>query len=186
MAIRRCLFAVTLTLLVGCATRGRFLWEEYTAVGISSLSAGEYRRAEQFLNRALVKAEELGPQERGITLNGLGELYRHQQRYPDAERMFLRALEVKEAGLGRDHPDVATTLTNLGLVYLAEGRDGEAAPVLERALTIQETKLSKKNQALGRTMVALATAYRHLGREADAVALEKRAQTVLEGAAPER
>jgi tetratricopeptide (TPR) repeat protein len=182
--MRALTLGLAVALLAGCATSGRFLWEEYTSVGIASIGAGQYRRAEQFLNRALVKAEELGPREQGISLNGLGELYRRQSRNEDAERMFERALKVKEAGLGPDHLDVATTLTNLGLVYVAEGRDREAAPLLERALAIQETKLSAKNPVIGRTLAALAEAYRHLGRDQEAAPLEERARAFreLEGA----
>jgi tetratricopeptide (TPR) repeat protein len=161
-------------LLLGCATSERFLWEEYTGMGAASVAAGEYRQAEQLLTRALAKAEALTAKEQGISLNGLGELYRRQGRLPDAERMFLRSLDVKEAGLGRDHPDVAVTLTNLGLVYMAEGRDQEAEPLLERALAIQETRLPPKSAALGRTVTALVEVYRHLGREDKMHALETR------------
>jgi tetratricopeptide (TPR) repeat protein len=161
-------------LVGGCATSDRFLWEEYTGVGVASIGTGEYRQAEQFLTRALAKSEALGAKEQGISLNSLGELYRRQGRHQDAERLFLRALDVKEAGLGPDHLDVAVTLTNLGLVYIAEGRDQEAAPLLERALAIQETKLSPKSLALGRTRTALVAVYRHLGREDKAQALETR------------
>ena len=178
---RRLMLGLALTLLAGCATTSeRFLWEEYTSVGIASIGAGQYRQAEQFLNRALVKADGLGAKEQGISLNGLGELYRRQHRLQDAERMFARALQVKEAGLGLDHPDVAITLTNLGLVYLAERRDAEAAPLLERALAIQQSKLSKKSAAMGRTLTALAEVYRHLGREAEAGPLEERARSIRE------
>jgi Tfp pilus assembly protein PilF len=173
-------FGLAAVLFAACATSERFLWEEYTSVGVASIGAGQYRQAEHFLKRALVKAEDLGPREQGISLNSLGELYRRQRRHEDAERMFTRALQIKEAGLGPNHPDVATTLTNLGLVYLAEGRDQDAAPLLERALAIQERKLSAKNPAIGRTLAALAEVYRHLGREAEAGPLEERARVFRE------
>ena len=171
---RLVLLLAVVTLLAGCASSERFLWEEYTGMGAASVAAGEYREAEQLLTRALAKAETLSAKEQGISLNGLGELYRRQGRLPDAERMFVRALNVKQASLGRDHLDVAVTLTNLGLVYIAEGRDQEAEPLLERALAIQETKLPPKSAALGRTLTALVEVYRHLGREDKAQALETR------------
>jgi Tfp pilus assembly protein PilF len=172
--------AVTVVLLTGCAMSARSDWEDYTRKGIDSVRSAQYRQAERYLHRALVKAEELGPREQGISLNSLGELYRRQRRHEDAERMFTRALQIKEAGLGPNHPDVATTLTNLGLVYLAEGRDQAAAPLLERALAIQESKLSAKNPAIGRTLAALAEVYRHLGREVEAGPLEERARVFRE------
>jgi len=177
--------AAALLLLTGCASNERFLWEEYTAAGLSSIGAGHYPRAEQYLTRALAKAEELGPQEQGISLNSLGELYRRQRRNSEAEHMFIRALEVKEAGLGRNHPDVAVTLTNLGLVYLEEERPEKAAPLLERALSIQETR-SSKSAARARTLAALAVAYHRLGRDAEAAVMEDRARATTEQEAPER
>jgi tetratricopeptide (TPR) repeat protein len=186
LSVRALALGLVLVALAGCASSARLLWEEYTSEGISSLGAGQYGRAEQFLNRALGKAEELGAQERGISLNSLGELYRRQGRARDAERMFLRALAVKEARLGADHPDVATTLTNLGLLYVAGGRDQTAAPLLERALLIQETRLGPQHPALARTLATLADAYRHLGREHDAFVLDVRARMLREEPAPGR
>ena len=157
---------------VGCASREHFLWQEYTSEGIAAVGAGDYPRAERFFARALAKANDLGPKEQGIALNGLGELYRRQGRLGDAERTLLRALEVKEQGLGPNHPDVATSLANLGLLYVANGRELDAAPLLERALAIQERRPEKASWL--RTMATLAEVYRRLGRDHDAFVLETR------------
>ena len=167
--------AVVLAALVlaGCASRAQFLWQEYTSEGIAAVGNGDYPRAERFFTRALAKANELGPKERGIALNGLGELYRRQGRLDDAERTLLRAVEVKEQGLGPNHPDVATSLANLGLLYVANGRELDAAPLLERALAIQERRSPEKASWL-RTMATLAEVYRRLGRDHDAFVLETR------------
>jgi len=167
-------WALAATLLAGCASSERFLWQEYTSEGIAALGANDFRRAEAFFKRALAKAQELGPRERGIALNGLGELYRRQGLHANAELMLRRAIEVKEGGLGPDHPDVATSLTNLGLVYAAAGRGIDAAPVLERAAAIQEKNGGEKSPSLPRTLTALAQVYRQLGREHDAFVVETR------------
>jgi len=172
--------ALAAALLTGCASSERFLWQEYTSEGIAAIGTGDFRRAEAFFKRALAKAEELGPQERGIALNGLGELYRRQGRHADAERMLRRAIEVKEEGLGPDHPDVATSLTNLGLVYAAAGHEAEAVPVLERAAAIQEKNAGDRAPGLPRTLTALAQVYRQLGREHDAFVVETRVKLLPE------
>ena len=177
--MRACAVALALVLLAGCASSERFLWEEYTGLGVAAIAAGEYRQAERFLNRALVKAGDLGPTEQGITFNGLGELYRRQRRLEDAERMFTRSLALKEEALGPDHPDVATTLANLGLVYLAEGRDEEAVPVLERALTIQQSA-TVRPATLERTLAALAEAYRRTGHDEKADEADERRRQLRE------
>jgi tetratricopeptide (TPR) repeat protein len=173
-------------LVAGCASSERLLWEEYTSAGLQAYGAGQYGRAEMFLNRAAKKAEDLGPQELGRSLNNLAELARRQGRAAEAEHLFARALAVKEAGLGRDHPDVATSLNNLAQVYVAQGRDVAAVPLLERSLGIQEKTLDPEHPVLRRTLTLLAVVYRHLGRADEAFILDVRAHLLREDPAPER
>ena len=175
-----------LLLLAGCASSERLLWEEYTSEGLRAYGAGQYGRAQMFLSRAAQKAEELGPQELGRSLNNLGELARRRGQTAEAERYFARALAVKETGLGLDHPDVATTLTNLAQVYRAQSRDAEAVPLLERSLAIQEKALDAEHPVLRRTLTLLAEVYRQLGRADDAFIMEVRARMLREAPARER
>jgi tetratricopeptide (TPR) repeat protein len=163
--------------LVGCASRDRFLWEEYMSAGVQAGRAGHYEEAERHFKRAATKADELGPQEMGRTLNNLGELYRRQGRLADAERMFTRSVAVKEV-LGPDHPDIATSLNNLAQVYIAQGRVAAAVPLLERSLAIQEKTLTGEHPALARTMTTLAQLYRAVGRDNDAFILEVRTKLI--------
>jgi tetratricopeptide (TPR) repeat protein len=171
---------VAALLLAGCASNERFLWEEYTTAGIQAVRVGQYARAEQLLTRAAQKAEGLGPQEMGRSLNNLAELYRRQGRAAEAERYFTQALRVKESELGEDHPDVATSLNNLAQLYVAQGRDFEAAPLLERSLAIQEKALDAEHPVLGRTLTLLGEVYRHLGREDALVEVEARKRLLRE------
>ncbi|HEY2828440.1 MAG TPA: tetratricopeptide repeat protein [Pirellulales bacterium] len=61
-----------------------------------------------------------------------------QGKYAEAAKLAQQALEIDEAVLGPDHPEVASALSNLGSMYQAQGKLSQAAPVLERALQIQE------------------------------------------------
>lgn len=172
-------------LVAGCALSERARWEDYTDQGLASFRGGQYNRAEAYLNRAAREAEALGPVEMGRSLNNLGELNRRRARTaPDAqrrarlaeaERLFRRALAVKEVGIGPDSPDVATTLNNLARLYTDEGRLEEAIPLLERSLAIQEKALDTEHPLLGRTLRSLAAVYRAVGRDHDAFVLEARA-----------
>eukprot|EP00971_Amphidinium_carterae_P009387 185501-Amphidinium_carterae.1 len=49
-----------------------------------------------------------------------------------------RALQIKEAHSGPDHPEVARTLVNLGIAYGDLGDAAKKRDYLERALQIQE------------------------------------------------
>jgi tetratricopeptide (TPR) repeat protein len=175
-----------IVVLAGCASSERLLWEEYTSAGLQAYAAGQYGRSEMFLNRAAQKAEELGPQELGRSLNNLGELARRRGNAAQAERFFTRAVAVKEAGLGTDHPDVATSLNNLAQVYVGQNRDAEAVPVLERSLAIQEKALDAEHPALRRTLILLAEVYRRVGRAQDAFIMEVRARILREEPPPKR
>jgi tetratricopeptide (TPR) repeat protein len=52
--------------------------------------------------------------------------------------MLERALHIREAAYGPNHPYVATTLNHLGRVLRDLGRPADAKPMLERALRIQQ------------------------------------------------
>ncbi|WP_396687740.1 tetratricopeptide repeat protein, partial [Microcystis aeruginosa] len=44
-------------------------------------------------------------------------LYRSQGRYPEAEPLYLEALDLIKRLLGDNHPGVATSLNNLAELY---------------------------------------------------------------------
>jgi len=52
----------------------------------------------------------------------LGNLYRKQGRYGEAEKTLKPSLEVLENKLGKDHPQYAKTLDQLGSLYRELGR----------------------------------------------------------------
>ena len=43
-----------------------------------------------------------------VPLNNLASLYQVTGQYAKAEPLYQRSLEIREAKLGKDHPDVAT------------------------------------------------------------------------------
>ena len=53
--------------------------------------------------------------------------------------MLERALKIKEAHYGPDHPEVAKTLANLGNAYGELGDAAKSRHMLERALRIFES-----------------------------------------------
>ena len=68
-----------------------------------------------------------------------------QGRYEKAEPLYQRALEIREAQLGPEHPDVATSLNNLAELYRLQGRYEEAEPLYQRALGIFEAQLGPEH-----------------------------------------
>ena len=62
-----------------------------------------------------------------------------------AEASQTRALAIKEAAYGPDHPEVALTLTNLGTVQQTLGRVPEARKSYARALNIFASRLGDEH-----------------------------------------
>ncbi len=59
----------------------------------------------------------------------LATVYCDQGRYADAEPLFLRALEIREARLGPEHPQTRELRDRLADLYVSWGHDDEAAEI---------------------------------------------------------
>src|SRR5438067_723910 len=83
-----------------------------------------------------INQKEVGPDhpDVAVSLDNLGELYRMQGRYMEAEPLEKRALAVREKALDPGNEAVAKSLNNLALLYNAQGRHAEAEPLYERSL----------------------------------------------------
>ena len=70
------------------------------------------------------------------SLNNLALLYASQERYEEAEPLYLQALSLRKKLLGEEHPSVAISLNNLAGLYQSQGRYEEAEPLYLQALSI--------------------------------------------------
>jgi tetratricopeptide (TPR) repeat protein len=66
----------------------------------------------------------------------LAALYESQSRYPEAEPLYIQALEISKTELGDRHPFTATSLNNLAVLYCYMKQFEQALPLLEQALDI--------------------------------------------------
>ncbi|NCR58490.1 MAG: tetratricopeptide repeat protein [Microcystis aeruginosa LL13-06] len=72
-------------------------------------------------------------------------MYQSQGRYPEAEPLYLEALDLYKRLLGDNHPLVATSLNNLAGLYDSQGRYPEAEPLYLQALAIAEQALGENH-----------------------------------------
>ncbi|MGP0074311.1 MAG: tetratricopeptide repeat protein [Bryobacteraceae bacterium] len=93
---------------------------------------GRLKEAENLLCAALVAASDDDLIRAKIARN-LGELYRRQDRFSEAEGMYRSALELRRKNLPASSIEVAYSLNNLGEIYRVEGRDWEARNLMETA-----------------------------------------------------
>jgi tetratricopeptide (TPR) repeat protein len=76
---------------------------------------------------------------KGRLLYGLAEYrYRVLGTYAEASPLYKRALAVRQAALGPEHPDTASSVEGLALLCQAQGGFAQAQPLFERALAIRE------------------------------------------------
>ncbi len=112
----------------------------------------------------------------------LGILRRQQGKFPEAERLYRRALAIRERQQGPNHPDVAVVLNNLAALEAAEGDEAAAQPLLERALTIRQTAFGDEHVLTAQSLNNLALLYAAQGNTAAAEPLYQHALAILEKA----
>lgn len=130
----------------------------------------------------LAEAERTGRDDLALagTLYRAGILRRQQGDLAEAERLYRRALAIREREQGPNHLDVAAVLNNLGIVEAAQGNEEAARPLLERALSIRQTALGKAHLLTAESLNNLALLYAAQGNTAAAEPLYRRAVAILE------
>jgi serine/threonine protein kinase len=168
----------------GPQTRGvllDLLGRTYRDLGLDEKAVQAYERA------VAVRREALGPEhpETMVSLTNLADLRREVDddnrmiglaraylaagRRDEAIPLLERTLKLREATLGRGHPDTIATRANLGEVYLAERRAEEAIGSLEPALKLREATLGRDHSDTIKTRVELGEAYIEAGRSEEAI-----------------
>jgi len=109
------------------------------------------------------------------------QLYQ-QGKYAEATELAKRALAIREAALGPDHPDVGGALSNLAMLYRGQGRSAEAEPIFRRSLAIYEKALGPDHRVVGTLLNNLAELYRAQGRYGEAEPLYQRSIAIHEKA----
>jgi serine/threonine-protein kinase len=143
---------------------------------------GLFDEARPLLEEALSLRERLRGEddlEVAATLVRLGRLARLSGR-GDAEVVFRRALLIREARLGSDHPEVADLLNDLGTSLAAHGRFDEAEALLRRALATEERRWGKDDPRVARVLHNLSGIALYQGRTEAAEQLLDRALAIRE------
>jgi tetratricopeptide (TPR) repeat protein len=101
-------------------------------------------------------------------LNNLGNVYQAQRKYPEAEALLKRALQLIESEVGPSHPDATYTLSSLAFLYAATKRYADAEEQYQRALAILEPRHEEFETRIARVLHALGAMYAKEGRKLEA------------------
>ena len=143
-----------------------------------------YPVAREIYERVLERQEEAEPDSAftGYVLGDLADLVRVMGDPEQAKSLSERALAIKEAALGPDHPDVATMLDNSGVLYLDTGDHAEARSRFERALRIREASLGPEHPDAALSQINLGLVDASAGEHEHALARQQRALEIRRAA----
>jgi eukaryotic-like serine/threonine-protein kinase len=108
----------------------------------------------------------------------LGDTYYYLGEPALAIRQRERALELRIAELGADHPDTLESQNSLGLAYWITGQNDRAIVLLERAFGARSAKLGPDHPDTLISQSNLANAYRNEGQFVRAILLFERTLAV--------
>jgi eukaryotic-like serine/threonine-protein kinase len=140
--------------------------EMFTVLGRIYRRLGEFDKAQQLLERALLSARTVyGAQHLRLaqTLNDLGAVQTDKGDYASAGRSLEQALSMRRTLLGPEHEDVAVTLVELGRVYQDQGLNQLADPLLREALEIRRKVLGEGHRETAVSLNAVASVLRLKG-----------------------
>ncbi len=120
-------------------------WEQMNETGRRLYGEGNMTGAELAFVAAIEEGERPGsgvdPLRLASSISNLAQLKYQQKDTGHAEELFRRALELREAALGAEHPSVVSSINNLAALYVARGALDEAEPLLLRAMTATSKRL---------------------------------------------
>jgi serine/threonine-protein kinase len=123
----------------------------------ASASAGPVT-AQELLRRGIAQVARLDnqPLVQARMLEAIARVQTNMAQYPEARTALERSLALRVAGLGPNHPEVATALLHLGEVGRRSGRYHEADSLTRRALAIRTATLGARDPAVADAFAQLA------------------------------
>ena len=102
-------------------------------------------------------------------LQTLGGIAQNLGRLDQAETLLKRALELRRAAFGQDHPDVARSLVASGQLASARGKYDDAEREIREGLAMLRRHLSRKDPEVARAVSALGRVLENAGRYPEAI-----------------
>jgi tetratricopeptide (TPR) repeat protein len=136
-------------------------WKDLIVKASYSADANDYAKAEQIYVQALHEAERFGAEDArvGTTLNDLGQVYRKEKKFAEAESAYQRASAILEKTSGADSNDVTDVNVNMAVLLFDQGRQSMALPYLRKTLAVWEAHLGGDDVKMAAVLCMLGDAY---------------------------
>ena len=108
------------------------------------------------------------PEVRAQLMATIGAVYYKLGLFPEAEPLYVEALEIRRQVLGSDDAETLGTMNNLGTLYMNQGRLAEAEPLYVAALAGRRNVLGSEHPDTLVSTNNLAILSRKMGRHDDA------------------
>jgi tetratricopeptide (TPR) repeat protein len=166
--------AMALLAATGCH---EVMWAVNGQAGVTAYQQGRLAEAERHFNQALGMMRSLQPQQPYI-LNELALIYETQNKYKQAEELYLRSLQLLEKYRGPEDPEVATTLHHLAELYEVQGDYGKAEPSYQKALALREKALGPDHLYVAYLLEDYSSLLKKTGRQTEANELQVRVKAI--------
>ncbi len=151
-------------------------------IGDVYIMLGDFAASGAQLEQAVALREQhLGDHpDLAASLYRLGWAHLQMYHFQEAEPLFARSLQIREAKLGSEHLDVAESLNGLAHFARMSQDSRRAAHLWERVLAIRERELGPEHAETGKALFNLSRGYMFLGRYEEALELAGRYQRIIE------
>jgi len=157
-------------------------WDVHMLAGSRAFDAQDFTEAEKQAKLALQFSSRFHPEDMRIerNLRFLGRIYQAQNRFPEAESSFHKALQVHHDRVGSGDDTLPDCYEDLAQLYEAEGKYNEAEPLRQRALKMMTKSYDGKGIWVAQRMESLAAVYVAEQKYAEADALYKKSISLTE------
>ena len=153
-------------------------------LGIVYTDLQNLSKAEEIIARAATLHEKLQGDDPGLAHSwlNLGNIYRAERRWDEAESMFRKLLDLDRRGAAKR--DVAMASNNLGVLLRERGSSPEAEALLTRAVSIWEGEVGPQHPLVATALNNLGVLYTRTGELDRAQTAFERAIRIAEQALP--
>ena len=141
-------------------------WKRFMAESQKLVEQGNYSKAEENIESAIVLAEEVFDSydpSLGATYNYLAKIYIAQGRYNEAISYCQKAHKIVQTRFG-DHPNIISVLVNWVRLFIGKGDFKQAEIHAKRILEIMSKAYKENDPELSFGLNTLGAVYRNQGR----------------------